>query len=296
MNPVTSLLALTPLSISSTFYVHPSSIITTTSTDTMSQAQAPREFKFVGAFSRKRRSRKTPGSAAAPLTAAKRRAIASSTVGVSHQNATALVAASTLVSTSADTRVLHEEQQRSESDAPPGTSTARPRRAPPPEAQQQEPPRATPSSTGEHNAYPVENPIHDMVECPNEGTSQEDDIDWSCSSFMNPFLDPGPSLMDPLSHTNEDYQLPTCFGTEIPTIPSQGTTSTDGSSWSNYFDPIVPNETVDPASIDDVALPPLSSKQAPSNIGVTITQLLDRCRLFVETLLTLFSFLQSIHR
>lgn len=228
----------------------------------MSQVnKAPREFKFVGAFSRKRRSRKAPP---AGPTGPKRRAVVTSTVPHEHARA-AGPAVSASGSNSTDARNADEAQPVE--GAPPPTAT---------QPTQVQPSLATPLLVCEENPNHIAS--HIMANPSNEGTSQGNDVDWSCSSLMNPFLDPGPSLMTPFHQINEDYQSPICFGSDILIMSPEGTSSTDDSPQSDYpVDPTLPNEVANRATTDGVVLPSLSSQQAPSNVGLTIPQLLNRC-------------------
>lgn len=242
----------------------------------MSQAQAPREFKFVGAFSRKRRSRKAPLAGVSP-TSAKRRAVVASTVDAAHENAT-VPAVSATGSNSTNARDADEQQRYG--DGTPLTGVTQP--------PQVQPSLTTPTSACQHisTEYPVENQINIVADNTSEDAIQGNDVDWSCSSFLNPFLDPAPALMASFSQ-NENYQLPICFGPDMPSIiPPQDTSSMDGSPPSDYVDPALPNETVESAAIDEAVLSSLVSAQAPSNISITITQLLNRCMQCVHTLST----------
>ncbi|KAJ4248787.1 hypothetical protein NW762_012625 [Fusarium torreyae] len=197
----------------------------------MSQVKAPREFKFVGAFSRKRRRRDgtAPGSIdfVGPTSRAKTRAATSPASTPKPQNEAAPVEPATPPSSSKSGEAREESQ---ENDIGNNTPTAQ---AP----EIQAPLAATPIVCPE-----AANPFdHDMMI--NEGLNSGGDIDWTYSSLMNPFLDTGPSFMAPFDQTN-NTQLPLYFGPDIPLIQLGDTPSTDNSPQNTFIGPqLPPNET-----------------------------------------------------
>lgn len=223
---------------------------------TMSQAPAPREFKFVGAFSRKRRRR-------------------NGTIGL--ETAAAVVTQST--GSAASPPALNDEKTQATRKKPRKTSS-------PTSVQPAEAPASV--TVDPFSCEETPNPLdHEMMlPSPQEGVRQDGEIDWSYSSFMNPFLDPGPSLLTPMSHHHDGlHQLPVYFGPDIPPIHLEETSSTDNSPDNNFTAPPTAATEGDPLAISEILLPPFNFQDAPSNISLTITQLLTRCMCVVSYVL-----------
>ncbi|RKL08626.1 hypothetical protein BFJ68_g9420 [Fusarium oxysporum] len=234
----------------------------------MSAVKPPREFKFVGAFSRKRRRRDgtAPGSIdfVGPTTRSKQAA-----TSTPKPQSEAVVAEPATPPKSADGN--SEGQDKSaENTTPPAVEAT--------ETEAQAPLAATPVIPHE-NANPFD---HDMMM--GEGMNSGSDIDWTYSSLMNPFIDTGPSFMAPFDQVNG--QLPIYFGPDMPLIQLGDSSSTDNSPENHFIGPQLPNETDGTASefaanaqsqaIEEPVLPLLNSHAAPSNISDTIAQLLTR--------------------
>ncbi|KAL6400078.1 hypothetical protein AUP68_15770 [Ilyonectria robusta] len=226
----------------------------------MSQAKAPREFKFVGAYSRKRRRRNGIDPNGPPRNC---------TAG-----ATTHPPASTPARTSTSSpRTVQGKESVGEKPA---------NSAPPPSTKPPEP-----------QSGPVETPLLSdeavnliesemLLNPPTETISQDSNIDWSHSNLMNPFLDPGPSFMAPFDH------LPIYFGPDVPLVHLDENSSTDNSPQNNVDGSTLQTDgdgdgvriesatTTDPSTIDEIVLPSLNSQEAPCNISLTITQLLTR--------------------
>ncbi|KAF4967980.1 hypothetical protein FSARC_4541 [Fusarium sarcochroum] len=244
----------------------------------MSQVKAPREFKFVGAFSRKRRRRDgtAPGSIdfVGPTSRAKTRAATSPASTPKPQNEPAPVEPATPPSSSKSGEAREGSQENDAENTAPAA-----------QAQAQAPEIQVPLAATPLVCPEAANPFdHDMMI--NEGLNSGGDIDWTYSSLMNPFLDTGPSFMAPFDQTN-NTQLPVYFGSDIPLIQLGDTPSTDNSPQNTFIGPqLPPNETdgttgeydpnAQPQTMDEAVLPLLNAHAAPSNISDTITQLLTR--------------------
>lgn len=230
------------------------------------QAQAqvkPREFKFVGAFSRKRRRRNGTGPTGPKST----------TAVASTPRSAPTPAAPNSSPKVADGK--EENKAKSQQGSPPIVTHAPDVQVPPPD---------TPMIC-EETANPVDSEM--MLQPVTESMNQGNDIDWSYSSLMNPFFDPGPSFAAPFDHMNGHQQLPLYFGPDIPFVQLDESSSADNSPQDNFIGPNLPNESSganvecdadgQPSTIDEIVLPSLSSQEAPCNISLTITQLLTRC-------------------
>ncbi|KAF5005116.1 hypothetical protein FDECE_8436 [Fusarium decemcellulare] len=226
----------------------------------MSQVKPPREFKFVGAFSRKRRRKNGPGPTGPKSCAA--------------TASTPQTAATPAAPTSSPKRAESKDENKDKpNEGTPPVVTQ------PPDFQ---PPLAATPLICDEPTNPVDN---EMMLQTNEGINQGNDIDWSYSSLMNPFLDPGPSFMAPFDQVNGHHQLPIYFGPDIPLVQLEETSSTDNSPQNNFIGPTQPTDedtatidcenTAEPPTIDEIVLPSLSSHE-PCNISLTITQLLTR--------------------
>ncbi|KAM0428481.1 hypothetical protein ACHAPT_006841 [Fusarium lateritium] len=182
------------------------------------QVKAPREFKFVGAFSRKRRRRNGTGPTGPKSTAA----VAS----------TPRSAPTPAAPTSSPKVVDGKEQDKGklQENSPPGVTR-------PPEAQV---PPANAPMICEETANPVDGDM--MLQPTTEGMSQGNDIDWSYSSLMNPFFDPGPSFITQFDQMNGHQQLPLYFGPDIPFVQLEESSSADNSPQDNFIGPTLPNE------------------------------------------------------
>lgn len=240
----------------------------TTSQPDMSQAKAPREFKFVGAFSRKRRGRKAPFGT---TVVTKRRAVAASTAPT--EQARDAASAVSVVPASGCTDGRHSREEETEVVSMPPTEA---------DASNIQLPMATPPLLCEQDANLVESPIILNPPTSEALINQETDI-WSCSSFMNPFFDPGSSLPPAFQQASDEYQLPTYFGSDISAIPLEDTSSTDDSPQNDYFEPTSPDAmseviSVEPAAVNQIVMSAMSPPRAPCNISLTITQLLARCK------------------
>lgn len=237
----------------------------------MSAVKAPREFKFVGAFSRKRRRRDgtAPGSIdfVGPTSRPKQTSV--STPQPQHETAAAEPETSPSKSKSPNTS--NERREKTVDSAAPPTTQA---------AEAQAPPLAATPIVSQETANPFD---HDMMV--SDGINNGSDIDWTYSSLMNPFMDTGPSFMAPFDHVNG--QLPAYFGPDLPLIQLVDTPSTDNSPQNNFIGSQLSNEAdgatceFDPnaqsQTIDEHVLTLLNSHAAPSNISDTIAQLLTRC-------------------
>ncbi|KAH6892608.1 fungal-specific transcription factor domain-containing protein [Thelonectria olida] len=225
----------------------------------MSQVKPPREFKFVGAYSRKRRRR----NGAAP-TGAK----SCTTV-----DSTSQPAATPAAPTSSPRTVDRKEKNKdkpAEITPPEGAHGTQS-----PEAQAS---LAAPPVITEEVTNPVDDEL--MLHSSDEAISQGNDIDWSYSGLMNPFLDPGPSFMATFDQMNGHHQLPIYFGPDIPPVQLEEAFSADNSPQDEFVAPTLPNNgqgsTINASTVEDIILPSLSSQDAPCNISLTITQLLTR--------------------
>lgn len=116
----------------------------------------------------------------------------------------------------------------------------------------------------------------------------QDSIDWSSGSFMNPFIDPGPTFSGSFDAVNRQFQLPFYFGPDLPFIQIGESSSTDHSpqdmmpgnaAQANDFEgrdsPVGDPST--PPPVDEIMLPSIQPTDASCNISSTITQLLNRC-------------------
>lgn len=161
--------------------------------------KTPREFKFVGAFSRKRRRRDgtAPGSIdfVGPTTRSKQAATKPQSEAVAAEPATP--------PKSADGNSEGRDKSADNTTPPAVEATET-------GAEARAPLAATPVIPHE-NANPFD---HDMMM--GEGMNSGSDIDWTYSSLMNPFIDTGPSFMAPFDQVNG--QLPIYFGPDIPLI------------------------------------------------------------------------------
>ncbi|KAM5343331.1 hypothetical protein ACJ41O_014297 [Fusarium nematophilum] len=229
----------------------------------MSQVKPPREFKFVGAFSRKRRRKNAPGAAGPKLCTA-----ATSTPRPTPAPAT--------VSTPSPKTIDGKDGngEKTVNSTPPTVSQA---------------PEIQATLTGaplicEGSPNPIESDA--LLQPPNEEIGQGNEIDWTYSSLMNPFLDPGPSFMAPFDQVGGHHQLPIYFGPDIPLVQLDESSSADNSPQNNVIATSTQNEgdgeridceTAGMASaVDEIVIPSLTSQEAPCNISLTITQLLTR--------------------
>lgn len=231
----------------------------------MSQVKAPREYKFVGAFSRKRRSRN--GTASSRSTGPKRRANAASKAQDE--------SAHTLPDPKSDHKINEEGNvNEGQTSVAPTSSTA----TPTPDFQAS---LAKAPSTCAQNDNATENQL--MLDPSNEGVSQGSEVDWSFSSLMNPSLGMGSSSAASFNSINDICQLPTDFGPDVPLVQIDDT-STETSPQHDCMEPALPDARMSGAShaaespaLDEIFLLPLSPQQAPCNISTTITHLLARC-------------------
>lgn len=197
----------------------------------MSQAQAPREYKFVGAFSRKRRRRNghvlttepgyRVGAAASPQ----------------------IPRESTIRPTTTTSSTCPAVIQ------PANISPALPASTPLP-------------------SQPQTNSVDDGVIMGSLDPGPRDEADWAFSRLMNPFLDAGPLFIAPF-----DQQPPIQFASDVPALQLDDRSSSSSSPRDDYPD----HEEGHSSMVDDIVLPPISAREAPSNITSTITQLLSRC-------------------
>lgn len=239
----------------------------------MSQVKAPREYKFVGAFSRKRRSRNGAASSRSS-TGPKRRANAASK--------TQDESAHTLPDPKSDHKINEKGNVRErQTSVPPTSSTA----TPAPDFQAS---LAKASSTCEQNDNALENQL--MLDPSNESVGQGSEVDWSFSSLMNPFLDMGSSSAASFHSINDICQLSADFGPDVPLVQIDDA-STETSPQDDYMEPALldarmsgASHAPEPPVLDEIFLLPLSPQQAPCNISTTITHLLARCMYRVEFL------------
>lgn len=132
--------------------------------------------------------------------------------------------------------------------------------------------------TAEQDANAVQSQM--ILHDPGEDINLCNEVDWSCLDFMDPFLDTGPSSsVDPFSQT---IGLPMGFGPDISLVPLEDVSSDENSPHDDYIEPVLAGQgnvaaPVEPSIVNDIVLPSLTSKEAPSNISLTITQLLTRC-------------------
>lgn len=231
----------------------------------MSQVQAPREFKFVGAFSRKRRRRD------GVLHSAGSRSRAHTPSTTPRRELAAALATHT-----SSFKITNEKEASKEKNTDGESSPV----AQMPEMQL--PLEAAPLICQE-NANPFDEGM--MLRPSDECMSHGNDADWMCSGFMNPFLDPGASYVAPFDQLARHEHLPIYFGPDIsnPLEQIEDSPSTDNSTQDDLFEPNLSNENeegvaVEASAIEEVALSSLSSQEATCNIGMTITQLLTRCK------------------
>lgn len=203
----------------------------------MSQAQTPREYKFVGAFSRKRRRRNghilttepgyCVGAAASPPTP-RESTIRPTTTTASSTYPAVTRPANISPALHASTPLLPQPQTNSVYDG---------------------------AVTGFLDSGP------------------RDEADWAFSGLMNPFLDADPLLMAPF-----DLQPPIQFESDVPALQLDDRSSSSNSPRDDHPDHEEGHEqTPHSFMVDEIVLPPISAREAPSNITSTITQLRSRC-------------------
>lgn len=230
----------------------------------MSQAdvKAPREFKFVGGPSRKRRRRTCPK--AVPAT------------------------------TATPKPSVHRSSNNLENEPTPLKSPAD--STPVPEAPLE--PDATQMETI-IGPEPLNSPGLLSPATSAAISKFQDSIDWSSGSFMNPFIDPGPTFSGSFDAVNGQFQLPFYFGPDLPFIQIGDSSSTDHSpqdmmsgntaqadDFEGKDSPVEDPST--PPPVDEIMLPSLAPTDASCNISSTITHLLTRCTSSCDQSLGLF--------
>ncbi|KAH7121534.1 fungal-specific transcription factor domain-containing protein [Dactylonectria macrodidyma] len=231
----------------------------------MSQVKAPREFKFVGAYSRKRRRKNgtVPNGVSRNLIAG----------ATTPQPAPTPARAPTSSPKAISEKEIDREKPAS--STPPASTN--PAETQPPE--DLETPLLCEGAVDLTGSEMLLNP-------PAETISHDNSIDWSYSNLMNPFLDPGPLYMAPFDQLGGHHQLPIYFGPDVPLIQLDENSSTDNSPQNGIAGPALPTDgdgvriepgtTADHSTIDEIVIPSLNSQEAPCNISLTITQLLTR--------------------
>lgn len=250
-----------------------------TSTDT-SQVKPPREYKFVGAFSRRRRGRN--GTASSRSTGPKRRT-----------NAASKTQDESIVPTRPSPKSDHKMIQRGDvargqarGQAPmaPTSSTATSPGIPDFQASF----AWKVSPTCEQNDNATESQL--MPNPSSVGAGQDSEADWSFSSFMSPhaLLDgPGPSSATPFHHIHDTCQFSTEFGPDIP-LAQTDDALTETSPRDDYMESALPDAHMSGATAEppfpagEMFLLPPSPQQAPCSISTTITHLLARCKCRIE--------------
>jgi len=222
-------------------------------------SQAPREYKFVGPFSRKRRRRDGTAGSTNPTS----RTVVAPTPQID------INVAAAGHSPSSD---VHD---RGHSDKERPTNLI-----PPVEVRTTEisPTFATPSLDRPDTVLIDNvNALHDTI----ADLSNNDNVNGSYSAFMNPFLDLDPSFVTPFARISQDHQSHVNLGPNIPPLRLEDTSSVNGSAQDDATRSSVHvrgnTGNVQRAISDETILPSLISLESPGNLSLTITQLLTRC-------------------
>lgn len=256
-NSSTNSLPLKPISITSCHYQLSISLNSSKILLMSSEIKPPREFKFVGAFSRKRRRHNVPNTTkptdivnviTSPSPAPRSSGTPSrSKLGVAAMRRPAPNAISELHSTGAASCVASD-----------GAATA-------------------------ETILPAPTPV-----------IQADDIDWSYTSLLNPFIDSGLSFGTSFDGFGGHDQLPMYFEPDLPLpqfnesplsledspLEQPTTTFQQNNTGMQQQDSTVDDGTMTLPLTEDVnktTLPPFSSQEESSNISLTVAQLLSRC-------------------
>jgi hypothetical protein len=241
----------------------------------MSQVNLPREFKFVGAFSRKRRRRTNDVNAKRTTVSKNQSNEATSTLshalagshGVSAtEDAPPEPAQGPMPSGSPDFVVEQASQGITSMSSEP--------------CDLQDPLRA-PAARAESRLVGSE------TSCEKLATIDAHSLTRSYSSLMNPFLGPGFSFMTSVDQT--DQSLPMCLGPGLPFLPSEDTSSPDSPQIDHLVNYSLLDESnqqqVRVTSIDQFHSSHITFQQVPCEIGFTVAQLLTRCKCRTVSLL-----------
>ncbi|KAI9150861.1 hypothetical protein HJFPF1_10638 [Paramyrothecium foliicola] len=228
----------------------------------------PREFKFVGTYSRKRRRR-------AP-----------------HASKTASKASTTSTEESTAINVATELPSKSLSRPPKSPSHQDEFQA---ATNQQGPPPSDSESGGLHAkqvpAVSYGQPVPEDAEQEVDVNRFTDSMDWAYGGLMNPFIDLGANFLPPIDQFGHAHQIPLSFDPELNLMHLGDSSSTDSPSNADIgayqlniqeaaepsiVDPEDGEYDVDNRRKDEIVLPPLQKNRGPCNISQTITQLLNR--------------------
>ena len=224
----------------------------------MSQAEAPRVYKFVGAFSRKRRRR----DVAVKPTAANGRTAVTSPVCDKHAASPMVPALSSGDPGSLNRYTLDRPTHH---DDMPSIECA-------PEA------RAIPPTT------PTNCEVTEAVTQPSiESFCQVQDPDWSCPSLLNPFFDLELPILHPFQYIDSNHQLPVDLN--VDGAPTQlGNDCTNSNAPLSQNDGISAlfsaEEVVFRSFATDDLLPSPGLQGASYDISLTISQVLTRCKIW----------------
>ncbi|CAH0017062.1 unnamed protein product [Clonostachys rhizophaga] len=216
----------------------------------------PRQYRFVGAYSRKRRRRNAPLGEGAEA---------------SHTQLRASTSASDIVTASAPTSKGTVEEQ--------GGHTTR-HSSPPPVTTcvlQVPPPLVEAALVVQEYAHSIDNILMPPILPPTEDANQLGPVDWSYSSFMNSSFDPSFSPAAVFDTPQDHAQVPTQLGIDVP--PTSETPSSPDSSQDTVIYPETPSHgepPSQPAESPGIALPLPNPQQIVCNNRVTVSDLVAR--------------------
>jgi hypothetical protein len=227
----------------------------------------PRQYRFVGAYSRKRRRRNAPLGEGAEASHAQLRASTS---------ASDIVTASAPISKG----VIEEQGARitTPSSLPPAT----------PCVLQIPPPLAEAALIVQEYAHSIDNILMPSILPPTEDADQPGPVDWSYSSFMNSSFDTSFSPAAVFDTPHDHAQVPTQLGIDIP--PRSETPSSPESPQDNVAYPETPSHgepPPQPAGSPGIALSLPNPQQIVYNNRVTVADLVTRCTCRAQSLLCL---------
>ncbi|CAG9942602.1 unnamed protein product [Clonostachys rosea f. rosea IK726] len=236
----------------------------------MTVAQGTREFKFVGAYSRKRRRMNQPG-------------LDTKTSSSENQKLPQNEPPEAVTSASPGRKGSHDTATKSQ----PNKGPSPPKTSPPVDVQS--------AGLGLGSTLPevlppteIHNPVleNEAILPPSIDASRSDtDIDWSYSNLMNPFLDLTPPFIAPFDVPSYPLAMPLYFAPEFPLMHFEDDSSNNESPLDNLngskLQPDLEGDLKGTSvgssnSFDGIVLPALDSQEGSGNIGITITQLLTR--------------------
>lgn len=224
----------------------------------------PRQYRFVGAYSRKRRRRNAPLGEGAEA---------------SHTQLRASTSASDIVTASAPTSKGTIEEQ--------GGHTTR-HSSPPPVTTcvlQVPPPLVEAALVVQEYAHSIDNILMPSILPPTEDANQHGPVDWSYSSFMNSSFDPAFSPAAAFDTPHDHAQVTTQLGVDVP-LRSE-TPSSPESSQDTVVYPETPSHgepPPQPVESPGIALSLPNPQQIVCSNRVTVSDLVARCMCRVQSL------------